>query len=208
MVDADTSPLSTPVRVRRLSDDEGRQPQQIVRRGSGKSDNSVVKWRRALVVLASAGGNDVAAIARLVHASPDPVREMIHRFNEMCRLTWTPSGRVTDPAGSRRLNSKSSSRRPPLARPPSASPSLAGASTSSRSADLSCPCRPASPAPGALVGGRGARYRSCAQKRRGVARSVQPLLAALLGGGLRLRRGDCACLRRLGSYLRGLLGGP
>jgi transposase len=74
--------MSTPVRVRRLSDHEGRQLQQIVRRGSGKSDNSVVKWRRALVVLASAGGNDVAAIAKLVQTSPDRVREMIHRFNE------------------------------------------------------------------------------------------------------------------------------
>lgn len=74
--------MSTPVRVRRLSDHEGRQLQQIVRRGSGKSDNSVVKWRRALVVLASAGGNDVAVIAKLVQTSPDRVREMIHRFNE------------------------------------------------------------------------------------------------------------------------------
>jgi hypothetical protein len=63
--------MSTPVRVRRLSDHEGRQLQQIVRRGSGKSDNSVVKWRRALVVLASAGGNDVATIAKLVQTSPE-----------------------------------------------------------------------------------------------------------------------------------------
>ena len=74
--------MSTPVRVRRLSDHEGRLLQQIVRRGSGKSDNSVVKWRRALVVLASAGGNDVATIAKLVQTSPDRVREMIHRFND------------------------------------------------------------------------------------------------------------------------------
>ena len=36
----------------------------------------------ALVVLASAGGNDVAAIARLVHTSPDRVRHMIHAFND------------------------------------------------------------------------------------------------------------------------------
>jgi transposase len=33
-------------------------------------------------VLASAGGNDVAVIARLVHTSPDRVREMIHAFND------------------------------------------------------------------------------------------------------------------------------
>ena len=74
--------MATPVKVRRLSDEEGRQLQRIVRRGGGKTDKSIVKWRRALVVLASAGGNDVAAIARLVQTSPDRVREMIHSFNE------------------------------------------------------------------------------------------------------------------------------
>ena len=52
------------VRVRRLNDAEGRELQRIVRRGGGKTDRSIVKWRRALVVLASASGNDVAAIAR------------------------------------------------------------------------------------------------------------------------------------------------
>ena len=79
---AQTGPMATPVKVRRLSDEEGRQLQRIVRRGGGKSDKSIVKWRRALVVLASAGGNDVAAIARLVQTSPDRVREMIHSFND------------------------------------------------------------------------------------------------------------------------------
>ncbi len=74
--------MATPVKVRRLSDEEGRQLQRIVRRGGGKSDKSIVKWRRALVVLASAGGNDVPAIARLVQTSPDRVREMIHSFND------------------------------------------------------------------------------------------------------------------------------
>ncbi len=59
--------------------------QRIVRRGGGKTDKSIVKWRRALVMLASAGGNDVAAIARLVQTSPDRVREMIHAFNEKMR---------------------------------------------------------------------------------------------------------------------------
>jgi transposase len=70
------------VKVRRLSDEEGRQLQRIVRRGGGKTDKSIVKWRRALVVLSSAGGNDVAVIARLVQTSPDRVREMIHSFND------------------------------------------------------------------------------------------------------------------------------
>src|SRR5215216_5233224 len=72
-----------------MSDVEGRQIQQIVRRGE-KSDNSIVKWRRAMVVLASAGGNDVAAIARLVQRSPDRVREMIHRFNDMGMRSLDP----------------------------------------------------------------------------------------------------------------------
>jgi transposase len=75
--------------VRRLNDVEGRQLQQIVRRG-GKSDRSIVKWRRAMVVLASAGGNDVAAIARLVQTSPDRVREMIHRFNDLGMRSLDP----------------------------------------------------------------------------------------------------------------------
>ncbi len=74
--------MATPVKVRRLSDEEGRQLQRIVRRGGGKTDKSIVKWRRALVVLSSAGGNDVAVIARLVQTSPDRVREMIHSFND------------------------------------------------------------------------------------------------------------------------------
>jgi transposase len=83
--------MSTPVRVRRLTDAEGRELQRIVRRGSGKSDNSVVKWRRALVVLASGGGNDVAVIARMVQTSPDRVREMIHRFNEKGMASLDPA---------------------------------------------------------------------------------------------------------------------
>jgi transposase len=74
--------MSKPLRVRRITDEEGRQLQRIVRRGGGSGEKSIVKWRRALVVLASAGGNDVAAIARLVHTSPDRVREMIHSFND------------------------------------------------------------------------------------------------------------------------------
>lgn len=77
------------VRVRRLNDAEGMELQRIVRRG-GKSDRSIVKWRRAMVVLASAGGNDVAAIARLVQTSPDRVREMIHRFNDLGMRSLDP----------------------------------------------------------------------------------------------------------------------
>ena len=72
-----------------MSDEEGRELQRIVRRG-GKSDRSIVKWRRAMVVLASVGGNDVASIARLVQTSPDRVREMIHRFNDLGMRSLDP----------------------------------------------------------------------------------------------------------------------
>ena len=79
-----------PLRVRRLTDVEGRQLLRIVRRGGGKTYKSIVKWRRSMVVLASAGGNTVEAIARLVQTSPDRVREMIHRFNEMGMASLDP----------------------------------------------------------------------------------------------------------------------
>lgn len=82
--------MSKPLRVRRLTDREGRELQRIVRRGSGSSDGSVVRWRRALVVLASAGGNTVPAIARLASTSQDRVREMIHRFNELGMASLDP----------------------------------------------------------------------------------------------------------------------
>jgi hypothetical protein len=79
---AQTWVMTQPLRVRRLTDEEGRQIQRIVRRGGGGTDKSIVKWRRALVVQASAGGNSVPVIARLVSTSEDRVREMIHRFND------------------------------------------------------------------------------------------------------------------------------
>jgi transposase len=82
--------MSKPVRVRRLSVEEGRTLQRIVRRGGGKTDKSHVKWRRAVVVHASAGGNTVPVIARLVATSEDRVREMIHRFNEMGMASLDP----------------------------------------------------------------------------------------------------------------------
>jgi transposase len=73
-----------------LTDEEGRQLQRIVRRGGGKAQVSVVRYRRAMVVLASAGGNTVEVIARLVQTSPDRVREMIHRFNEKGMASLDP----------------------------------------------------------------------------------------------------------------------
>jgi hypothetical protein len=72
-----------------LNDAEGRELQRIVRRG-GKTDRSIVRWRRAMVVLASAGGNDVAVDRRLVQASPDRVRETIHRFDDLGMRSLDP----------------------------------------------------------------------------------------------------------------------
>ncbi|MGQ0679825.1 MAG: IS630 family transposase [Actinomycetota bacterium] len=75
--------MSEPVKVRRLTEEEGRRLQRLVRRGEGKGQASVVRYRRALVILSSAGGNTVPVIARLVQTSQDRVREVIHNFNKM-----------------------------------------------------------------------------------------------------------------------------
>ncbi len=64
--------------------------QRIVRRGSGKSKASVVRWRRAVVIHASGGGNTVPVIAELVATSEDRVREMIHRFNDKGMASLDP----------------------------------------------------------------------------------------------------------------------
>ncbi|MFE9694384.1 IS630 family transposase [Micromonospora sp. NPDC005806] len=71
--------MAEPVRARRLSDEEGRRLQQIVRRGRHES----IRVRRALIIMASASGTPVPAIARLVAAHEDTVRDVIHRFNEI-----------------------------------------------------------------------------------------------------------------------------
>jgi transposase len=65
------------LRVRELDDDEGRRLVRIVRRGSG----SVVTWRRAQMVLLSAQGMDVPAIAKVAFTSEDRVRDVIRNFN-------------------------------------------------------------------------------------------------------------------------------
>ena len=82
--------MSERVRVRRLTHEEGQALQRIVRRGAGKSPGSHVRWRRGVVVHASAGGNSVAVIAQLAATSPDRVREMIHRFNESPMASLDP----------------------------------------------------------------------------------------------------------------------
>ena len=65
------------VRARRLSDEEGRRLQQIVRRGKHGS----IRVRRAMIIMASASGTPAPAIARLVAADEDTVRDVIHAFN-------------------------------------------------------------------------------------------------------------------------------
>ncbi|MEY9911810.1 hypothetical protein ABIA35_008067 [Catenulispora sp. MAP12-49] len=67
------------VKARRLTDQEGQRLLRIVRRGSA----SAVRYRRAMIVLASSSGNTVPAIARLVAADEDTVRDVIHAFNEI-----------------------------------------------------------------------------------------------------------------------------
>jgi transposase len=66
------------VLVRDLTNDEGRRLLAIVRRGTG----SVVKWRRAQIVLWSAQAMEVPAIAKIAFTSEDRVREVIHNFND------------------------------------------------------------------------------------------------------------------------------
>jgi hypothetical protein len=74
--------MADPVRARRLSDHEGQTLTQIVRRGRGSS----IRVRRATIIMASASGTPVSAIARLVAADEDTVRGVIHAFTEM--LSW------------------------------------------------------------------------------------------------------------------------
>jgi helix-turn-helix protein len=73
----DTGPVSERLWVREIGDDEGRQLVRIIRRGGG----SVVTWRRAQVVLLSAQGMDMPAIAKVAFTSEDRVRDVIRNFN-------------------------------------------------------------------------------------------------------------------------------
>jgi transposase len=69
--------MTEPVRARRLTDQEGQRLQQIVRRGKHGS----IRVRRAMIIMASGSGTPVPAIARLVAADEDTVRDVIHLFN-------------------------------------------------------------------------------------------------------------------------------
>jgi transposase len=78
--------MAQPVRVRRPTEQEEQKLQRIVRRGS----TSEVRYRRAMMLLASAGGNTVPAIARLVQANEDTVRDLIHTFNKIGLICLDP----------------------------------------------------------------------------------------------------------------------
>jgi transposase len=90
--------MSTPARARRLTEDEGQYLLRLVRRGVHDS----VRYRRALIIMASASGTRVPAIARLVAADSDTVRDVIHAFNDqglaMLAPRWGPGRprRITD----------------------------------------------------------------------------------------------------------------
>ena len=71
--------MAEPVRARRLTDQEGQRLLQIVRRGKHGS----IRVRRAMIIMASASGTPVPAIARLVASDQDTVRDVILRFNEV-----------------------------------------------------------------------------------------------------------------------------
>lgn len=85
------------VKVRRLTPAEGQCLQRNVCRGESKQGGNVVRWRRATILLASAGGNTVPMIARLVAADEDTVREVIHRFNDIGLDGLDPGGREAVP---------------------------------------------------------------------------------------------------------------
>jgi transposase len=70
--------MSRPVRARRLTDDEGQFLLRLIRR-RGRAD--AIRYRRGLIILASSSGTPVLAIARLIAADPDTVRDVIHAFN-------------------------------------------------------------------------------------------------------------------------------
>lgn len=71
--------MAEKLKVRRPTPEEGAHLLRIVRRGH---KYKATTYRRALVILGSAGGNSVRVLANLVHTSPDRVREVIHAFND------------------------------------------------------------------------------------------------------------------------------
>lgn len=77
VVVAQTWVMAERMQVRDLMPMAGNKLLGIVARGPG----SVVRWRRAQIVVWSAQAMDVPAIARIAFTSEDRVREVIHNFN-------------------------------------------------------------------------------------------------------------------------------
>jgi hypothetical protein len=109
---AQTGPVTERLRVREIDDEEGRRLVRIVRQGSG----SMVTWRRAQMVLLSAQGMEVTAIARVAFTSEDRVRDVIHNFNADGFSSLYPSTRAaarrSSPSASAGRSRRSPSRDP------------------------------------------------------------------------------------------------
>jgi hypothetical protein len=118
--------MAEPVRARRLTDQEGRRLLQIVRRGKHGS----ARVRRAMIIMASASGTLVPAIARLVAADEDTVRDVIHTFNAKGLAALDPRWAGGRPRLISDAISRSSSRRPGPGRRSWASRSPTGACAS------------------------------------------------------------------------------
>lgn len=80
--------MAEPVRARRLTDQEGQRLQAIVRRG----EHGSIRVRRALIIMASSSGTSATAIARLVAADEDTVRDGSARSTTrawpLCTAQW------------------------------------------------------------------------------------------------------------------------
>ena len=118
--------MAEPVRARRLTDQEGRRPLRIVRRGKHGS----VRVRRAMIIMALASGTLVPAIARLVAADEDTVRDVIHMFNAKGLAVLDPRWAGGRPRLISDGDMRSSSRRPGPGRRSWASRSPGGACVS------------------------------------------------------------------------------
>lgn len=96
--------MAEPVRARRLTEDEGRRLQQTIRRGKHES----IRVRRALIIQASSAGTPAPAIARLVAAHEDMVRDVIHDFNQRGLACLDPNWGEAVPAASLTMTLRSS----------------------------------------------------------------------------------------------------
>ena len=100
--------MAEPVRAWWLTDQEGERLQQIVRARASTVDLGAP----AMIIMASASGTLVPAIARLVAADEDTARDVIHALNAKGWPRWTLGGREAVPASSVTRPSRPSSRRP------------------------------------------------------------------------------------------------